>query len=116
MTAPVAAYVVAIGTMLFAGLSALTLITVVKYLDQPERAAAPPARAPDQIAVLQAGPTEAVGPGRRFGFPSDKECGARTRDPMITAPEDAERESGALQIEANWIKHRHKAGLRAGRF
>jgi hypothetical protein len=35
---------------------------------------------------------------------------------MITAPEDAEREPGALQIEANWIKHRHEAGLRAGRF
>ena len=30
MVAPVAAYVVAIGTMLFAGLSALTLTTVVK--------------------------------------------------------------------------------------
>jgi hypothetical protein len=51
MVAPVAAYVVAIGTMLFAGLSVLTLITVVKHLDPTERAAAPPVRVPDQIAV-----------------------------------------------------------------
>jgi hypothetical protein len=45
--APVAAYVVAIGTLLFAGLSALTLITVVRHLDPPEREAA----LPDKIAV-----------------------------------------------------------------
>ena len=51
MVAPIAAYVVAIGTMLFAGLSALTLITVVKHLDPPERAAAPPTRVPEKIAV-----------------------------------------------------------------
>ena len=37
MVAPVAAYVIAIGTMLFAGVSALTLIAVVKHLDPPER-------------------------------------------------------------------------------
>ena len=51
MEAPLAAYVVAFGTMLFAGLSALTLITIVKHLDPPERAAAPPIRALDKIAV-----------------------------------------------------------------
>jgi hypothetical protein len=39
MVAPIAAYVVAFGTMLLAGLTALTLITVVKHLDPPERAA-----------------------------------------------------------------------------
>ena len=49
MVAPVAAYVVAIGTMLFAGLAALTLITVVKHLDPPEpAAAAPPVWVPDE--------------------------------------------------------------------
>lgn len=51
MVAPVAAYVVAIGTMLFAGLSALTLITVVKHLDPPECATAPPVWVPEKIAV-----------------------------------------------------------------
>ena len=51
MVAPVAAYVIAVGTMLFAGLSAVTLITVVKHLDQPDRAEAPPVRIPDKIAV-----------------------------------------------------------------
>ena len=51
MEAPLAAYLVAFGTMLFAGLSALTLITVVKHLDPPERAAAPPIQAFDKIAV-----------------------------------------------------------------
>ena len=51
MVAPVAAYVVAIGTMLFAGLSALALITVVKHLDPPERADASPFRVPEKIAV-----------------------------------------------------------------
>jgi hypothetical protein len=51
MVAPVVAYVVAIGTMLFAGLCALTLITVVKHLDPPERAAAPPVSVPETIAV-----------------------------------------------------------------
>jgi hypothetical protein len=51
MEAPLAAYVVAFGTMLFAGLSALTLITIVKHLDPPERAAAPPIRTLDTIAV-----------------------------------------------------------------
>jgi hypothetical protein len=49
--APVAAYVMAIGTMLFAGLLALTMISVVKHLDPPERQAAPPVRAPEEIAV-----------------------------------------------------------------
>ena len=51
MVAPVAAYLVAFGTMLFAGLSALTLITVVKHLDPPERTAEPPVRFQEQIAV-----------------------------------------------------------------
>jgi hypothetical protein len=51
MAAPVAAYLIAIGTMLFAGLVALTLTTVVKHLDPPEHAAATPVREPDQIAV-----------------------------------------------------------------
>ena len=51
MEAPLAAYVVAFGTMLFAGLSALTLITIVKHLDPPERAAAPPIPTLDTIAV-----------------------------------------------------------------
>ena len=51
MVAPVAAYVVALGTMLFAGLSALTLITVVKHLDLPERTAEPPVRVQEKIAV-----------------------------------------------------------------
>ena len=51
MVAPIAAYAVALGTMLFAGLSALTLITVVKHLDPPERAAAPPVRVPEPVAV-----------------------------------------------------------------
>jgi hypothetical protein len=51
MVAPVAAYVVAFGAMLFAGLSALTLITVVKHLDPPEHAAEPPVRIPEKIAV-----------------------------------------------------------------
>jgi hypothetical protein len=45
MVAPVAAYAVAFGTMLFAGLSARTLINVVKHLDPPETAPAPPAAA-----------------------------------------------------------------------
>ena len=39
MVAPLAAYMVAIGTMLFSGLTALTLITVVRHLDPPERTA-----------------------------------------------------------------------------
>lgn len=49
----VAAYAVAFGAMLFAGLSALTLISVVKHLDPPERsaAAAPPVEVPEKIAV-----------------------------------------------------------------
>jgi hypothetical protein len=51
MAAPVAAYLVALGTMLFAGLSALTLITVVKHLEPPERAAEPPVQVPERIAV-----------------------------------------------------------------
>ena len=51
MVAPLAAYVVALGTMLFAGLSALTLITVVKHLDLPERTAEPPVRVQEKIAV-----------------------------------------------------------------
>jgi hypothetical protein len=51
MAAPLAAYVVAFGTMLFAGLSALTLITVVKHLDPPGRATEPPVRIPEKIAV-----------------------------------------------------------------
>jgi hypothetical protein len=51
MVALVAAYVMAIGTMLFAGLIALTMISVVKHLDPPERQAAPPVRAPEKIAV-----------------------------------------------------------------
>jgi hypothetical protein len=52
MVTPVAAYIVAFGTMLFAGLTALTLITVVSHLDPPERAAAdPPLRVPEKIAV-----------------------------------------------------------------
>jgi hypothetical protein len=45
----VAAYVVAVGAMLFAALSALTLMTVVKHLDPPEPADAPPARRPEKI-------------------------------------------------------------------
>ena len=40
MAEPVEAYLIAIGTMLFAGLVALTLTTVVKHLDPPEHAAA----------------------------------------------------------------------------
>ena len=52
MVIPVAAYAVAIGTMLFAGLTALTLITVVKHLDPPERTADPAASNPrEKIAV-----------------------------------------------------------------
>jgi hypothetical protein len=51
MVAPVAAYLVAIGTMLFAGISALTLITVVKHLDPPERTAVPPIQVLEKIAV-----------------------------------------------------------------
>jgi hypothetical protein len=46
-----AAYVVAVGAMLFAGLSAFTLITTVKHLDPPERAAEPSVRVPEKIAV-----------------------------------------------------------------
>ena len=51
MVAPVAAYVVAFGTILFAGLTALTVITVVKHLDPPGRATEPPIRIPEKIAV-----------------------------------------------------------------
>jgi hypothetical protein len=51
MVAPIAAYVVALGTMLLAGLSALTLITIAKHLDPSERAAEPPVRVPQKIAV-----------------------------------------------------------------
>jgi hypothetical protein len=51
MEVPVTAYVVAFGTMLFAGLSALTLITVVKHFDPPERAVEPPVRVLDKMAV-----------------------------------------------------------------
>jgi hypothetical protein len=51
MVAPVTAYVVAFGTMLFAGLSAFTLITVVKHLDPAEPAAPPVVRVPEKIAV-----------------------------------------------------------------
>jgi hypothetical protein len=51
MVAPLAAYVVAFGAMLFAGLSALTLITVVKHLDPPQRPAAPLVEEPHKIAV-----------------------------------------------------------------
>lgn len=51
MVAPVAAYCVAFGTMAFAGLTALTLITTVKHLDPPERPADPPVRVPEKIAV-----------------------------------------------------------------
>ena len=51
MVAPLAAYLVALGSMLFAGLTALTLITVVRHLDPPERAADPPLRVPEKIAV-----------------------------------------------------------------
>ena len=51
MVLPVAAYLVAFGTMLFAGLTALTVITVVKHLDPPERAANPPLRVSEKIAV-----------------------------------------------------------------
>ena len=51
MAAPVAAYLIAIGTMLFAGLVALTVVTVVEHLDPPERAAATPVRGPDRFAV-----------------------------------------------------------------
>ena len=51
MVLPVAAYLVAFGTMLFAGLTALTVITVVKHLDPPERATDPPLRVPEKIAV-----------------------------------------------------------------
>ena len=51
MVAPVAAYLVAFGTMLFAGLVALTVTAVVKHLDPPERAAEPPVRIPEEIAV-----------------------------------------------------------------
>jgi hypothetical protein len=51
MVAPIAAYVVALGTMVFAGLSALTLITIVKHLDPPERAAEPTVRVLQKIAV-----------------------------------------------------------------
>ena len=47
----VAAYVVAFGAMLFAGLSALTLIAAVKHLDPPERTSEPPVRVPEKIAV-----------------------------------------------------------------
>jgi hypothetical protein len=38
---PIAAYAMAIGAMLFAGVSALTLIHVVSHLDEPD---SPPAR------------------------------------------------------------------------
>ena len=51
MVAPVAAYVVAVGAMLFAALSALVLITAVRHLDPPERAAEPPVRVAEKIAV-----------------------------------------------------------------
>lgn len=49
--APFMAYVVAFGTMLFAGVCALTLITVVKHLDPAEPAAPPVVRVPEKIAV-----------------------------------------------------------------
>ena len=45
------AYVVAVGTILFAGLSNLNLITVVKHLDPRERAAEPPVTVPGTIAA-----------------------------------------------------------------
>ena len=51
MTGYLAAYVVAVGAMLFAALSALTLITVVKHLDPPEGANEPCGRVPEKIAV-----------------------------------------------------------------
>ena len=51
MTGPLAAYLVAVGAMLFAALSALTLITVVKHLDPPGRANEPAVRVPEKIAV-----------------------------------------------------------------
>ena len=51
MVAPVAAYVVAFGTMLFAALTALTVMTVVGYLDPPERVDDASLRAPEKIAV-----------------------------------------------------------------
>jgi hypothetical protein len=51
MVAPVAAYLVALGTMLFAGFTALTLITVVKHLDPSQHAGDPPLRVPEKIAV-----------------------------------------------------------------
>ena len=51
MVAPVGAYVVAFGTMLFAGLTALTVITVVKHLAPPERAVDPPVPVLEKIAV-----------------------------------------------------------------
>ena len=60
MAAPVAAYLIAIGTMLFAGLVALTVVTVVEHLDPPERAAATPVREPDQIAVAVIWPADAT--------------------------------------------------------
>jgi hypothetical protein len=51
MTGSLWAYVVAVGAMIFAALSAVTLITVVTHLDPPEREASPPVRTPEKIAV-----------------------------------------------------------------
>ena len=65
MAAPVAAYLIAIGTMFFAGLVALTVVTVVKHLDPPERAAATPARGPDRSQWLLSGLLMPQPPRRR---------------------------------------------------
>jgi hypothetical protein len=46
MTGYLAAYVVAVGAMIFAALSAVTLITIVSHLDPPARVDAPADRIP----------------------------------------------------------------------
>jgi len=51
MTGYLAAYVVAVGAMLFAAVSAVTLITVVKHFDPPEHVDAPHEQIPEKIAV-----------------------------------------------------------------